>query len=129
MSENMSESGETLVIPVTVTQKKNVGVAEKNSKTDVLFINSKGHAHMVPENMAKDLVKRNKGHIMDKAHKEYIKYYKMALGYDEKIGSKKFLQKAGKVMSIEDATRADISSLVQRETIEAEKARKDAGGK
>lgn len=125
----MNENTENIVIPVTVTKKKNVGVLEKTSKTDALFINSKGHAHMVPLEMAKELAKKNKGYIMDKTHKDYMTYYKMAVGYDEKIGSKKFLQKAGKVMSIEDSSRTDIGAIVQREAIEAEKARKESGGK
>ena len=77
MSEN-NEGG--LVIPVTVTRKsmKQVDGKEKHSKSSVLFINIKGHAHMVPEDMAKINMKKNKGYIMDRSHKEYMKYFQMA---------------------------------------------------
>lgn len=115
-----------ITIPVSIKRKDDVTKREQHSKISVLFINNRGHAHMVPLDMSKKLVKDKQGYVMEKSHKDYMKYYKMAIGFDEKIGTEKFCQVAGKVTSIDDATKTDIHALVQKESVECSKAQKEA---
>lgn len=127
MAEN--ENGGGLTVPVQVGKRVDVSKQLLHSKKSVLFVNNKGQAHMVPEDMALNQVKSNRGHIVEKTHKEYMRLYKAAIGFDDKIGTKKFVQIAGKVSSIEDASRTSAEDMVLKETMESEKAKKDAGVK
>ena len=126
MAEN--ENG-GVTVPVTVGKRKDVSIPEKHSKKSVLFINKKGQAHMLPEDLALNHVKCNKGHIIEKSHKDYMRLYKMAIGFDDKIGTKKFMQKAGQVVSVDEAVNLDVKAMVEKEAIEAAKAKKEAEGK
>lgn len=121
MPEN-EEGG--ITVPVHVGKKVDVTIPTKHSKKAVLFVNNKGHFHMVPEDMAKNHEKCHRGHIIGKEHKDYTKGFNMAVGYDPKIGTAKFVQSAGVVSSIEDAGRFDIGELVKKEAIESENAKK-----
>jgi len=125
----MAENEGGITVPVRIERKKDVTIKEKHSKVSVVFLNSKGHSHMLPEDMALNQEKSHRGHIIDKSHKNYMRLFKMACGYDEKIGTNKFSQSAGKVSSIEATGRIDMEALVAKENIEAEKAKKDAGNK
>jgi len=49
----------------------------------------------------------------------------MAVGYDDKIGTAKFSQVAGKVEAIQDANRIPVMDLIKKEEIESERAKKD----
>lgn len=122
--ENTGEQSNEIIVPVTVTkgQMKDVTKPMAYSRKSVVFINNKGHVHMVPEDMALVQVKKGNGHIIEKKHKDYMRLYKMALGYDEKVKTDKFLQKAGKVMSIEDSSRLDLKALIEKEQAEIAKA-------
>ena len=127
-NENTQEQG-GITVPVVVGGKRDVTKEEKHSRKSVLFINKKGQAHMLPEDLALNHEKFNKGHIIDKSHKDYMRLYKMAVGYDDKIGTKKFVQVAGKVYSSEEAVSMDLKTLIDKEAIEAAKAQKEAGSK
>lgn len=125
----MTGENDGIMVPVHISQKKDVTNPEKHSKKSVLYINKKGQFHMLPEHLALGNEKNHRGHIIEKTHKDYMKGFKMACGFDEKIGTQKFVQIAGKVSSIEDMSRFDVTNLVQKETLESEKAKKDAGVK
>lgn len=125
-NENAQEG---ITVPVSVGSKKDVTKQIKHSKKSVLFINKKGQAHMVPEDLALNHVKNNKGYIVEKSNKDYMKLYKMAVGFDEKIGTRKFSQVAGQVRSIDEVVEMDAKAMVDKEAIEAAKAQKEAGGK
>ena len=118
-----------ITVPVTVGKMKNVTTQEAHSKKSMLFVNNKGHFHMVPEDMAINQVKSHRGHIIEKGHKDYMKGFKAATGYDEKIGTENFSQVAGKVQSVENLSAFDIKTTIAKEQFEAEKAQKEAGGK
>lgn len=122
-------SDNEITVPVTVTSKRDVTRSEVNSKKSVVFVNKTGHAHMMPENMAQDRQKQGKGHIIEKSHKEYMRLFKAAHGYDEKIGTKKILQKNGKIMAVTDTSSIDMDALLQKESMESERARKEYGGR
>jgi hypothetical protein len=126
MAEN---EGGGITVPVVIGKKMDVTKKHTHSSVSVLFLNSKGHAHMLPEDMAANQVKSHRGVIVEKSHKDYLKLFKMATGFDDKIGTKKFLQVAGKVSSIEDSSRTPIEELVKTAEIESAKAKKDAEGK
>jgi hypothetical protein len=127
MAENENMGG--ITVPVKVGAKVNVTKFQPHSRKSVLFLNKRGQFHMLPEDMAIPLEKKHEGHIIEKSHKNYVAGFKAAIGYDEKIGTKKFSQVAGKVQAIEDTGRIDLESLVQKETMESERAKKDAAGK
>lgn len=118
-----------ITVPVTVGKKVDVTVALRHSTKSVLFINKKGQAHMVPEDMALNYEKGNKGHIIDKSHKDYMPLYKMAVGFDDKVGTKKFMQIGGKVVSSDESGVINLNDIVAKEAIEAAKAQKEAGNK
>jgi len=122
--EIKGEEQEEITIPVTVTPKSMKDVTKKQpySNVSVLFLNKKGQAHMVPKDLALAHVKKGVGYIVEKKNKDYMKLYKMAVGYDENIKTDKFLQAAGKVVSIEDSTRLDLKQLIEKEAAEVKKA-------
>lgn len=125
--ENTGSEG--LQIPVTVGKKdfKNAADVKKFSKKSVLFINKlNGQAHMMPEDLAQSREKSNKGVIMDRTHKDYMKFFSMAVGHDKTVGTKKFLQKNGQVISVDQINLVDVNNLVEQERIASEKAKKDA---
>lgn len=126
MAEN---EGGGITVPVKVGAKINVTKMPVHSRKSVLFLNKRGQFHMVPEDMALPLEKKHEGHIIEKTHKNYMPGFKAAIGFDEKIGTKKFSQVAGKVIAVEDTTNINLENLVQKEMIESEKAKKDAAGK
>lgn len=126
MSENEQQQPSGITVPVKVGAKKDVTVLKKHSAVSVLFLNLKGQAHMVPLDLAKDHAKKGKGYIMEKDHPDYMKLFKMANGYDEKIGTKKFSQVRGQVVSIDETVNLDVKSIVEKEELAAAKARKDA---
>lgn len=125
----MAEEQGGITVPVTVGVKRDVTKKQAYSSKSVLFINNKGQSHMVPEDMALNSVKSHRGYIMDRNHKDYIKCFKMASGVDDTVGTKKFSQIAGKVVSVEDASRTPIDEIIKKEIIESEKAKKNAQGK
>ena len=114
-----------ITVPVTVGKMQNVTKALKHSKKSMLFVNNKGHYHMVPEDLALNNEKNHKGFILNKDHKDYMKGFKAATGYDEKIGTDKFSQVAGKVQSVENVAQFDIKTTIAKEQFEAEKAQKE----
>lgn len=124
MADN--ESG-GITVPVVVGKKVDVTKKQSYSSKSVLFLNNKGQAHMVPADMAASQVKSHRGHVVDKTHKDYMKLFKMAVGSDDIIGTKKFSQVAGKVVSVEDSSRTPIDEIIKKEIIESEKAKRDAG--
>lgn len=127
MSENNEGAAqEGITVPVKVGAKQDVTVLKKHSNVSALFINLKGQAHMVPLDMAKDHAKKGKGFIIEKDHAEYMKFFKMATGFDEKLGTKKFSQVRGKIVSVDDTVSLDIKATIDKEEIAAAKARKDA---
>jgi len=125
----MAEITGGITVPVVVGAKRDVTKKHAYSDKSVLFINNGGQAHMMPEDLALNGVKVHRGHIMERTHKDYIKYFKMATGVDDTIGTKKFSQVAGKAVSVEDASRVPIDEIVKKEIIESEKAKRDAGVK
>ena len=125
----MAEEQGGITVPVTVGARRDVTKKQSYSSKSVLFINSKGQAHQVPEDMAANAVKSHRGHIMERTHKDYIKFFKMACWVDDIVGTKKFSQIAGKVVPVEDPSRTPIDEIIKKEIIESEKAKKDAQGK
>lgn len=123
----MSEEG--ITVPVTVGKMKYVTTADKHSKKSLLFVNNKGQFHMVPEDMALNNEKNHRGHIIDKSHKDYMKGFKAATGYDENIKTDNFSQVAGKVQSVENVAQFDIKTTIAKEQMEVEKAQKGVVGK
>lgn len=130
MAEKENAAGEGGVqVPVTLGKKdfKNVAELKKFSRKSVLFINkTNGHAHMLPEDLALSREKSNKGGIMDRTHKDYMKFFSMAVGHDKTIGTKKFMQKNGQVISVDQINLINVNELVEAERIASEKAKKDA---
>jgi len=118
-----------ITVPVTIGKKVDVTKRLPHSENSALFVNSKGQAHIVPENMATGLVKSHRGHIIDKIHKDYMKLFKMAVGYDEKIHTEKFSQTSGKVEAIEDAGRVPILDIITKADINSEKEKKNLESK
>lgn|SRR3990167_2421265 len=124
MAEN-----EGITVPVTVGKIQNATTSVKHSKKSSLFVNNKGHFHMIPEDMALNHVKHHKGHIIERSHKDYMKGFCAATGYDEKIGTGNFSQVAGKVISVENVMQFDIKNIIAKETLASESAKKDVGNK
>lgn len=118
---------EGITVPVTVGKKVNVNKPDKMSKKSVLFINKKGHAHMMPENMAEAQQEKGKGYILDRSHKDYERLFKAAVGYDDKIPTDKFLQVAGKVTAVTDQTSFAVEDFVAKEMASAARAKKEGG--
>ena len=114
-----------ITVPVNIGNKVDVTKKHIYSSVSVVFLNTKGQAHMVPQDLALNQVKSHRGHIIEKTHKDYMKLYKMAVGYDDKIGTAKFSQVAGKVEAIQDANRIPVMDLIKKEEIESERAKKD----
>jgi len=125
----MAEEQGGVTVPVTVGARRDVTKKHSYSIKSVLFINNKGQAHMVPEDMAENNVKCHRGYIMKRTHNDYMKFFKMASGVDDIVGTKKFSQIAGKVVPVEDPSRTPIDEIIKKEHIESEKAKKDAQGK
>ena len=126
MNENENSAPAGVTVPVKVGLKQDVTVLKKHSAVSVLFINLKGQAHMVPQDLAKDHAKKGKGFIIERDNADYMKLFKMATGYDDKVGTKKFSQVRGQVVSTEEAVNIDVKAMIEREDIAAAKARKDA---
>lgn len=132
MAENENAGGEGIQVPITVGKKdfKNVGEAKKFSKKSVLFINKlNGQAHMLPEDLALSREKSNKGVIMSRDHKDYMKFFSMAVGHDKTVGTKKFLQRNGQVLSVDNINLVDANKMVAEEEIAvaaAKRKEKDA---
>lgn len=103
-----------VVIPVKIESKTDVSKEIKHSKQSVLFVNKKGQANMVPADMAESLQKENKGYIVDKTNEDYLRLFKMAVGYDDKVEPNKFSQVNGKVVSVEATVKIDAKKLVEQ---------------
>ena len=123
---NMSDG---ITVPVTVGKMQNVTKGIQHSKKSVLYVNNKGHFHMVPEDMALNSEKNHRGHIIAKDHKDYMRGFKAATGYDENIKTDKFSQVAGKVQSVENVAQFDIKTTIAKEQFESEKVKKEGGVK
>ena len=115
-----------ITVPVTVGKMRNVSKPTQHSKKSMLFVNNKGHFHMVPEDMALNNEKNHRGHIIDKSHKDYMKGFKMATGYDNEVGTANFSQVAGKVQAVENLSAFDIKTVIAKEQMATDKAQKDA---
>ena len=114
-----------ITVPVNIGNKVDVTKKHTYSSVSVVFLNTKGQVHMVPQDLALNQVKSHRGHIIEKTHKDYMKLYKMAVGYDDKIGTAKFSQVAGKVASVEDASRIPLLDIIKNEEIESERVKKN----
>ena len=126
MSENENTQSAGITVPVKVGVKLDVTKMKPHSSVSVLFINTKGQAHMLPKDLADNHAKKGKGYIVERENPDYMKLFKMATGYDEKVGTKKFSQVCGRVVAIDETVNLDVKAIIDKEELAAAKARKDA---
>ncbi len=107
---------EDITVQVSVTSKKNVSIAERHSDKSVLFKNTQGHFHMVPEDMAINNEKSHKGKIIDMSDETYLVSFRKAIGYDDLIATKFITQDKGVISSTEAKTKKDMYELLKAAT-------------